>query len=82
MKRVRNHLLDALVGNADMPGATLEKRNPVDGDFEDDTHEDVEHTPTDKSGDETQRNEQSSTEEGINDRSRRRRDNREENDSP
>lgn len=64
-----------------MPSPTPENP-PIDGDLQDDANEDVEHTPTDKSGDETQRNEQSSTEAGINDRSRRRRDNREENDSP
>jgi len=82
MKRIRNHLRGVLIGNADMPSPTHEKKNPIDGDLQDDINEDVEHTPTEKSGDETQRNEQGSTEAGINDRSRRRRDNREDNDSP
>jgi len=36
----------------------------------DDSNE-IEHTPTDESGDETQRNEESSTEDGVGDRLRR-----------
>ncbi len=49
------------------------EQNLIDDDLKDALSNDIEHTPTDKSGDETQRNEQSFTEEGTEDISRKRR---------
>jgi hypothetical protein len=47
-------------------------QDPAAEEREDTMSNDIEHTPTDKSGDETQRNEQDSTEEGVEIRPRKR----------
>jgi len=59
----------------------LATKNDLRSNLQDETPEDVEHTPTDKSGDETQRNQESSTEDGIEGRPRKQHDRREDNGS-
>jgi hypothetical protein len=50
------------------------EKNPADEDLPVDVSNDIERTPTEKSGDETQRNEQSSTKDGLEDRKHKRGD--------
>ena len=65
MKRFRDHLHDELVGGVGASIPIRPEEKLIDDNLQDEISEDVEHTPTDKSGDETQRNQESSTEDGI-----------------
>ncbi|WP_157578390.1 hypothetical protein [Rudaea cellulosilytica] len=81
MKRFRDHLHDELVGGVGASIPIRPEEKLIDDNLQDEISEDVEHTPTDKSGDETQRNQESSTEDGIEGQPRERHDGSEDNDA-